>query len=100
VQYGNEHEWFDATPVGCPDRWGDQRLLLILSHRCSEAFVWQVSGHHHTCSTSPNSPRRQIPFPLSHSLRRCHRVVQTALPDHYQRSRCELTAQTSFHSCV
>ena len=55
VQYGYEHERFDATPVGCPDRYGDRRLLPISSHRCSEAFVWQVSGHQHTCSTSPNS---------------------------------------------
>jgi len=50
-------------------------------------------------ATSPYSLQRQIPFPLSHSLRRGHkRVVQTALPNHYQGSRCELTAQTSFHS--
>ena len=93
VQYGNEHEWFDATPVGCPDRWGDRRLLRISSHRCSEAFVWQVSGHPNTYSTSPYSPQRQIPFPSSYSLRRGHRsILQAALHQHHQGYWCELIA--------
>ena len=84
------HEWFDATPVGCPDRWGDRRLLPISSHRCLEASVWQVSGNIITLPP-PNPSTGTNTFSFVLPPQRCHTsILQAALPEHYQGHRCEL----------